>query len=218
MSIRVLLIDDHVVVRDGLSALLSIQADLEVVGSCGDGIEGLRLVHELKPDVVLLDLTLPGLNGIEVARRIRTTAPGSRVCALTMHSESRFVRDMVDAGAAGYVVKSAPFGSVIDAIRALASGSSYFSDGARDALSNGGAAGVGPNLIAGLSPRERQVLQLIAEGASSKRAASILGVTRKTIDFHRQSLMKKLELHSVAELTKFAVRHGLTPVDHSGGD
>ena len=218
MSVRVLLIDDHVVVRDGLTALLSIQADFEVVGSCGDGIEGLRLVHELEPDVVLLDLTLPGLNGIEVARRIRTTAPGSRVCALTMHSESRFVRDMVEAGAAGYVVKSAPFESVIDAIRAIAAGSPYFSDGVRELLPGGDVAAVEADLIALLSPRERQVLQLIAEGASSKKAASALGVTKKTVDFHRQSLMKKLDLHSVAELTKFAVRYGLTPIDDSGRD
>jgi DNA-binding NarL/FixJ family response regulator len=218
MSITVLLIDDHAVVREGLASLLSTQADLEVFGSCGDGNEGLRLVHELDPDVVLLDLTLPGLNGIEVARRIRATAPRSRVCALTMHAEARFVRDMVEAGAAGYVLKSAPFDSVIAAVRAIAAGSSYFSEEARAVVSDPDAVAVGPNAIAGLSPRERQVLQLIAEGASSKKAASALRVTKKTIDFHRQSLMRKLGLYSVAELTKFAIRHGLTSVDHGSPD
>jgi DNA-binding NarL/FixJ family response regulator len=218
MSIRVLLIDDHAVVRDGLAALLAGQDDLEVVGCCADGLEGLQLAGELRPDVVLSDITLPGLNGIEVARQLSATAPAPRICALTMHGEAHYVRDMVAAGADGYVVKSAPFASVIDAIRALAAGGSYFSDSVRELVPGepphpGGGE---DDVFAGLSPRERQVLQLIAEGRSSKQAAGVLGVTKRTIDHHRQSIMRKLELYSVAELTKFAIRLGLTPVDHPG--
>jgi len=218
MTIRVLLIDDHAVVRDGLAALLTGQPDLEVVGGCGDGLEGLRLVGELEPDVVVVDLTLPGLNGVEVARQLAVEAPGSRVCALTMHSEAQFVRDVIDAGAAGYVTKGAPFDAVIDAIRTIAAGGSYLSEDARAMLTAGDPTEANHGSIASLSPRERQVLQLIAEGASSKRAAATLGVTKKTIDHHRQSVMRKLGLFSVSELTKFAIRHGLTPVDGERSD
>ena len=218
MTIRVLLIDDHAVVRDGLAALLAGQADLEVVGDCGDGLEGLRLVRELQPDVVVVDLTLPGLNGVEVARQLAVEAPGSRVCALTMHSEARFVRDMLDAGATGYVTKSARFDAVIDAIRAVAAGGTYLSDEVRAVLSEAPMPTRGDRAIADLSPRERQVLQLIAEGRSSKQAAAVLGVTKRTVDHHRQNLMRKLGVYSVGELTKFAVRHGLTPVDGSGSE
>ena len=218
MTIRVLLIDDHAVVRDGLAALLTGQPDLEVVGGCGDGLEGLRLVRELQPDVVVVDLTLPGLNGVEVARQLAVEAPGSRVCALTMHSEARFVRDMLDAGATGYVTKSARFDAVIDAIRAVAAGGTYLSDEVRAVLSEAPMPTRGDRAIADLSPRERQVLQLIAEGRSSKQAAAVLGVTKRTVDHHRQNLMRKLGVYSVGELTKFAVRHGLTPVDGSGSE
>lgn len=213
MSVTVVLIDDHAVVRDGLRALLASQDDLKVVGCSGDGIEGLQLVKDLTPDVVVVDVTLPGLNGIEIARQITARDSQSQVCALTMHTEASFIRDMTDAGAVGYVFKSAPFSAVIDAIRAIAAGSTYFSGKARAAVSIELPKSDDPRSIAGLTPRERQVLQLIAEGSSSKRAAAILGVTKKTIDHHRQSLMSKLDLHTVAELTKFAIRHGLTPID-----
>jgi DNA-binding NarL/FixJ family response regulator len=216
VSIRILLIDDHAVVRDGLASLLGSQDDLEVVGSCGDGLEGIRLADALEPDVVVVDVTLPGLNGIEVARQLRDSLPRARVCALTMHSEERFARDMLDAGAAGYVTKSARFDAVIDAIRTVAAGGTYLSDEVRSVLAEATAAVTERSAIADLSPRERQVLQLIAEGASSKQAASVLGVTKRTVDHHRQNLMKKLGLFSVGELTKFAIRHGLTPVDGSG--
>jgi DNA-binding NarL/FixJ family response regulator len=218
VTIRVLLIDDHAVVRDGLAALLASQSDLVVVGGCGDGLEGLRLARELAPDVVVLDVTLPGLNGIEVARQLAVDTPSLQVCALTMHSEARFVRDMIDAGAAGYVTKSAPFDAVIEAIRSIAAGGTYLSDEARAVLGNGPPSAPDEGPVASLSPRERQVLQLIAEGASSKRAAAVLGVTKKTVDHHRQSVMRKLGLFSVSELTKFAIRHGLTPMEGEWSD
>lgn len=213
MSVTVVLIDDHAVVRDGLRALLASQDDLEVVGCSGDGLKGLELVRELAPDVVVVDVTLPGLNGVEIARQISGSGLPSRVCALTMHTEAGFIRGMSDAGAAGYVCKSAPFDAVIDAIRAIAAGSNYYTPEARAVIEEGWDPDGATLPVSDLTPRERQVLQLIAEGASSKQAAGALRLSKKTVDHHRQSVMGKLDLHSVAELTKFAVRHGLTPID-----
>lgn len=214
-KITVLLIDDHEMVRDGLATLFQSLNDIEVVGCFGDGLEGLKQVEDLEPDVVVVDVTLPGLSGIEITRSITTRTPHSRVCALTMHCEGRIVRDMISAGASGYVVKSAPVVTIIEAIRAIGAGTSFFSDEVMEFILPGRQPETegGPDPIGRLTPRERQVLQLIAEGSSSKRAAAILNVTKKTIDHHRQRLMQKLRLYSVAELTKFAIRSGLTPID-----
>lgn len=197
--------------REGLSGLLAAEKDFAVVAETGDGREALRLAGEVHPDVAILDVTMPGLNGIEAARAIGRDFPSVRVLALSMHVESRFVTEMFQAGASGYVLKMCDFEELADAVREVAAGGNYVSRQiAGDVIKN--LAGLIPESAdpGGLSDREREVLQLLAEGRSSKESAQALHVSVKTIDSHRRQIMQKLVLGSVAELTKYAIRSGLT--------
>lgn len=209
--IRLLVADDHRLFREGLVGLLAAEDGFQVVAEAGDGVAAVRLVGEHKPDVAIVDITMPGLSGIEVARAIRRDHPGVKVLALSMHAENRFVTEMFQAGATGYVLKMSDFSELAEAIRRVAEGGSYVSaDVAGEVIKN--LAGLVPEAAdsGGLSDREREVLQLLAEGKSAKECGQILHVSVKTIDSHRRQIMQKLGLRSMAELTKYAIKSGLT--------
>ncbi|MEW6431231.1 MAG: response regulator transcription factor [Myxococcota bacterium] len=213
---NILLVDDHQMMRDGLRAVLEQEPDFHVAGEAADGREALEACESLRPDVVVMDVGMPGLNGIEATRLLRTRSPRSRVVALSMNADRRYVQAMFSAGAWAYLVKSSASDELIRAIRAVAQGEKYVSPtvaGSVLAAPVGGPACVQADPRDQLSPREREVLQLIAEGLTSKEVAVRLGVAVSTIETHRKQIMAKLGLRSVAELTKFAIRAGLTSLD-----
>lgn len=216
MSIRILLADDHEVVREGLRALLANERDLEVVGEAENGRTAVRLARELMPDVVIMDVTMPGLNGIEATRQITSLGPSVNVLALSMHSDSRFVAQMLIAGASGYLPKGCSFAELCEAIQAVASNQTYLSPkiaGAvvRDYVRRSFASR--SSALTVLTQREREVLQLLAEGKTSKRVASLLGISPKTVSTHRRHVMKKLGIDSLAGLVKYAIHEGLTSLE-----
>jgi len=216
MNVRILLVDDHRIVRDGLRALIENQPDMEVIGEADNGRDALRLAEESSPDLVVMDLSMPGLNGIETTRRIVSEVKGARVVVLSMHSDKRFVHEALRAGAAGYLLKDSAFEELAQAVATVMRGQSYLSPAiagivvdawARDARQEGA------ETRSVLTPREREVLQLLAEGRNTKQIAAALRVSVKTVETHRQHVMEKLGLRSVAELTKYAIREGLTTID-----
>ncbi len=211
---RVLIVDDHKIIRDGLRAILEKHEGIVVVGEAANGHEALALVPEVHPDLAIMDVTMPGLNGIETTRRMRSEAPAVKVVALSMHADRRYVVAMLSAGAAGYLLKNAAADELIHAIRAVGAGQTYLSPGVASVVVNTmldpTAAGEPPRV---LSSRERQVLQLLAEGHTSKEMAAELHVCVATIETHRRQIMDKLNLRSIAELTKYAVREGITSLD-----
>lgn len=216
MSIRILLADDHEIVREGLHNLLARQPGMEIVGEAGTGLEAVRLALETQPDVVLMDVAMPQMNGIEATREIVSRAPNIRVLALSMHSDRRFVLEMLRAGASGYVAKDCDLEELLRALHTVSAGESYLSPGVasvvvEDFIRRGalGEAEVGPVL----TPREREVVQLLAEGHNVKQIALALGVSAKTVEVHRCNIMNKLNIHSLAELTKYALREGLTSLE-----
>ena len=211
MKITVLLADDHAVVRDGLRVLLQQSADIRVVGEAADGRDAVQLAQELKPDVVIMDITMRELNGIEAARLLRDLCPATHVVMLSMHSNSEHVFRALEAGALGFVVKESAGEEVAAAVRAAHAGQRYLSRVI---------AGLEPTLqsrsgraspLDSLSARERDVLQLVAEGRTSAEIAATVSLSRKTIETYRVRLMKKLKVKSIPELVKFAIEHGLTP-------
>ena len=210
---RVLLVDDHALVRAGIRALLETLPRFEVVGEAGDGLEALRLVAELAPDVVLLDITLPGLNGLEVATRVGALGKGTRVLMLSMHASPEYAARAFSAGAAGYLNKDSAFDELAAALKAILAGSRYLSlaiDPVQVALFERQAASGGGE-IDRLTPRQRQVLQLMAEGLGTREIADRLILSVKTVETHRAQIMQRLDIHDVAGLVRFAIRHGLLP-------
>ncbi len=217
MSIRILLVDDHRIVRESLANLLAKQSDFEVVGQAEDGRTALRLAQELKPRVVVMDVGMPGLNGVDATRQIVELIPEIRVVGLSMHSERRFVEEMLRAGAVGYLLKDCAFDQLVAAIRTVAEGRYYL--GPRivdDVIKHYVRQLSSPGPVKGelLSTREREVVQLLAEGETTLEIADILKVSAKTVESHRRNAMDKLKLFSVAELTRYALREGLTFLDH----
>lgn len=216
MTIRILLADDHKITRDGLRALLEQQQDMAVVAEAENGREAIRITLELKPDVVVMDISMPELNGIEATRQILAEAPDTRVIALSMYADSRYVTGMLKAGVSGYLLKNCAIDELINAISAVVAGESYLSPRIADTVMKDYTQilqGDRTTVEEMLSGREREVLQLIAEGLSTRQIAERIHVSVKTVETHRQQIMKKLDARSVAELTKIALREGLTSLE-----
>jgi DNA-binding NarL/FixJ family response regulator len=212
VSIRILLADDHKIIRDGLRSLLAKQHDMEVIAEAEDGRTAVELARELNPSVIVMDIAMPDLNGVEATRQVMEIDPGIKVVALSMQSDGPVVRRMFQAGAAGYLLKDCAFEELVKAIRTVLNGRTYLSpDIAGVVVRN--LASAEHNVASPLTAKEREVLQLIAEGKSTKEIAQVLSVSVKTIDTHRQHIMDKLDIHNVAELTRYAIREGLTSAD-----
>ena len=215
-KIRVLVADDQHLVRSGIATMIRLQPDMDLVGEAENGRVAVRLAREVRPDVVLMDVTMPGLNGIDATREVAALGPPApKVVAVSGHSDRRFVADVLKAGAAGYVVKDAAAEELIQAIRVVADDKAYLSPQVAGAVVDDHRKWVpntGSPQFATLSPRERQVLQLMAEGKTTKAIAATLYVGKKTVDTHRANIMAKLNVDSVADLVKYAIREGLTTV------
>ena len=206
--IRILLSDDHAVVRRGFQMILAEQSDMEIVGEAANGREALELAAKLKPDVVVMDVAMPELNGIEATRRMAENAPHARVLALSMHKDSVYVRETLRAGARGYLLKDSVAADLVSAVRAVAAGEGYLSPAVSDAVLDDYRRHA-TNPIDLLTSREREVLQMLAEGKTNKEIAGILNLSVYTVDAHRGRIMEKLNVHSINELVRFAVRNGL---------
>lgn len=218
MCTRIVLADDHRILREGLAGLLERQPDMEVVGQAQDGAELARLVRQLKPDVVVTDYSMPGLNGLEAIRRIRVEEPQVRLLCLSVHAENRLVLGVLNAGAAGYVTKDCAFDELIHAVRQVAAGQIYLSPQLVGIVvqecrirSTGGPAAQDSGAV--LTPREREMVQLFSEGYSTNDIAQRLYVSAKTVATHRQHILQKLRIGSMAELTRYALREGLSSLD-----
>lgn len=216
MSIRILLADDHKIVRDGLRTLIERQSEMEVVGDAENGRKAVQLTLKLVPDVVVMDVTMADLNGIEATRQIHKEQPCVKIIALSMHSDRRFVAGMLKAGASGYLLKDCAFEELARAIHSVVSNQTYLSPAitdivVKDYIQESSMKPTSPFSV--LTAREREVLQLLAEGASTKEIAKSLYVSVKTVETHRMQIMHKLRIHSIAELTKYAVREGLTSLE-----
>jgi len=218
-KIRLLLADDHTLVRKGIRSLLEDEADLEVVGEAEDGYDTLAKVVELAPDLVVIDIGMPSLNGIEAVRRIKKERPAVRLLILTMHDNEAYITETLQAGADGYVLKKSGPRELINAIRIVMGGESYLSPAISTKMINRyirqpadpkREQGVEGNL---LTAREREIVQLIAEGHSNKDIARKLGISLKTVKNHRGNLMEKLDLHNTAEITQYAIRQGMVIFD-----
>ena len=206
--IRVVLADDHALVRDGLRAVLAREPDIQVVGEAADGRAALGVVETAKPDVAVLDLSMPLLNGLDVARQLVARDGAPRPILMTMHAEDRYVLHALRAGVRGYVLKKQAAADLVRAIRDVASGRVYLSPGVGAAVADAIRLG-SPPPEERLTPREREVLQLVAEGKTTKEIAALLNISVKTADAHRTRLMQKLDIHNTAELVLYAVRRGV---------
>ena len=216
MAIRIILADDHKVVREGLCSILERESDMEVIAQAQDGRRAVELARKLSPDVIVMDVMMPDLNGLEATRQIVNEQSNIKIVALSMHSDRGFVTEMLKAGASSYLPKESPAKEVIAAIRTVVKNGVYLPPSLanlviedfvrKPAKTKSGAFSV-------LTAREREVLQLLAEGRSIKQAAALLHVSTSTIETHRRNIMEKLDIHSVAELTKYAIREGLTPLE-----
>jgi DNA-binding NarL/FixJ family response regulator len=213
MTIRVVLADDHRMMRDGLRALLARESEFDLVGFAEDGREAVKLARELRPDVVVTDLAMPGLNGVDAIRRIRAADSSVRVLCLSMHSESQLVLAVLDAGASGYVVKDCSFEELAIAIRKVMANQVYLSaDLVGIVVDEVRARGeAGPRFQpTQLTPREREIVQLLSEGYSTRQIADRLHVSAKTVATHRENILRKLQLDGIAALTRYALREGLS--------
>lgn len=215
MKIRLLLVDDHQIVRAGLRMLFQAEADMEIVGEAESGEEALAAVAKLKPQVVIMDVAMPGMNGIEATRRIREISPETAVLALTMHEDEQYFFEMLNAGAAGYIPKRAAPDDLVAAIRVVHQGNVFLyaslarflvKDALERTVSSGNHAAP---LMEALTEREREVLTCIAEGRTTREIAEALVISPKTVDRHRENIMAKLNLHNRAELVKYAIARGL---------
>jgi DNA-binding NarL/FixJ family response regulator len=199
--LHVVIAEDQRLVREAVGALLAREEDITVIGEAGTGREAVEVCIAREPDVLVLDISLPDMDGVNVVRSLRPRLPGLKVIALSVHSEAHFVREMIKAGAAGYVSKAAALAELVQAVRLVVEGERYISPELEPALAAPAASGI--------SPREREVLSLLAAGRRSSEIAQALGISAGTVEAHRRNLMRKLDLHSVADLTRYAVREGL---------
>jgi DNA-binding NarL/FixJ family response regulator len=216
MGIRIVLADDHRIVRDGLCALLAREKDIELIGQADDGLGAVRLARELRPDIVVTDVSMPGLNGVEATRRIRADEPSVRVLCLSVHAESRMVLAVLEAGASGYVLKDCSYDELALAIRKAMADQIHLSAElvglvVKEVRSRGQPQSAGGT--AALTPREREMVQLLSEGLSTQQIADRLHVSIKTVATHREHVMQKLDISSLAELTRYALCEGLSSLD-----
>lgn len=214
--ISVLVADDHAIIRDGICSLLDDMSGLEVVGQAENGRKALSLAGELRPDIVIMDISMPELNGFETTRQIRSEVPGTRIIALSMYAEKRYVLGMLKAGVSGYLIKDCAFQELAEAISVVHRGETYLSPKIADTVRKALLDSIEETPVTvseELTERERQVLQRMAEGVKTRGIAEELHISVKTVETYRGSIMRKLNLFSVAELTKFAVREGLTPLE-----
>jgi two-component system response regulator NreC len=215
MGIKVLLAEDHHIIRQGIRSLLEKEIGIEVIGDADDGRETVRLAAELKPDVVVMDVSMPNLNGIEATRKIRETDPDVKVIALSVHSDDHFVSGMLTAGADGYLLKDCVFDELVKAIEAVSNGRTYLSERIAKGIVQeykSMKTRETRSVFSTLTAREREVLQMIAEGKSMKQIAAELFLSEKTVATHRQHIMDKLGVDNVPDLVKFAIREGIITV------
>jgi DNA-binding NarL/FixJ family response regulator len=213
MPIRILIADDHGVVAEGLKHLIEAQPDMQVIATVGDGREAVRIARESQPDVVLMDLSMPELNGADATRAIVERDAKCRVIVLSMYAEREYVRRALKAGASGYVVKRSAAKEVVDAIRAVHGGQRYLSPKVADVVIDDYAGDAKEDPLARLSAREREVLQLLAEGRTGAEIATRLALSQKTVETYRARLVEKLGIRDVAGLVKFAIQRGLVSLD-----
>ena len=211
--LRILLADDHQIMREGLRSLIEKNPDMEIVGEAENGEKAVRLAKTLKPDIAIIDIGMPDLNGIEATRQIVEKVPGIKIIALSMHSDKRFITSMLGAGASGYLLKDCAFEELVSSIQAVAAKGTYLSPKiagvvVKDYLNR--ATSEASSAFSALTNRQREVLQLIAEGKSTKHIAFHLNISIKTVETHIQKIMQRLDIHSIAELTKYAIKEGLT--------
>lgn len=216
MRIRIIIADDHKMVREGLRSLLEKQPDMEVIGEAENGRTMLKLVQDMSPNMIIMDVAMPDLNGIEATQKVMAKMPSVKVLALSMYSDKRFVAGMLRAGALGYLLKDCAFDELVRAVHTVIAGQIYLSPAIAEIVvknyihrlekTNSSAFSV-------LTTREREVLQLLAEGNSAKEIAYHLNLSVKTVETYRHQIIDKLRVHSIAELTKYAIRQGLTPLD-----
>lgn len=212
MNLKILIVDDHKILRDGLINMIEKYPNFEVVGEATDGREALKLSQTLKPDVIIMDVAMEGLNGVEATRQIIQQLPEVKIIGLSMHSNKQFILGMFKAGAYGYLLKDSDSGELINAIKTVAQNKKYISQRISGAIVD---ELISPTIREDteLSQREKEILQLIAEGKSSKEIAEILFLSSKTVDSHRKNIMDKLELFTIPDLTKYAIKTGLTSLD-----
>ncbi|HEV8337528.1 MAG TPA: response regulator transcription factor [Candidatus Polarisedimenticolia bacterium] len=212
-TVRILVADDHEIVRRGVKALLEARSGWEVCDEAVDGREAVEKTVRSRPDVVILDIGMPGLNGLEAARRIRKEAPASQILILTMHDSEQVVQEVLAAGARGYVLKSDAGRDLVQAVEALSNHKTFFTPSVTEMVLQtylgGGTGAVEPGESALLTPREREVIQLLAEGRSNKEVADLLRISVRTAETHRTNIMRKLDCHSLSDLTRYAIRNNI---------
>jgi two-component system response regulator NreC len=212
----IILSDDHHIVRQGFRALLEKQPDFTVLADTGNGLDVLPLVEQLKPEILIIDLMMPGLNGLEVTRQVQRSSPDTSVIVLTMHSDESYVRQAMANGAKGYVLKDSKVTDLVQAVYAVLAGGHYLSPALSERvleayLNNGEDEPVNP--FDSLTSREREILQLVAEGKTSPQIGDLLSISPRTVEVHRSNIMRKLELHTHTELIRFAIRQGILPAE-----
>lgn len=213
MPITVFLADDHAVMREGLARLLEFHADFKIIGAANNGRDAVKQVLQLKPQVVIMDISMPDMNGIEAARQIRERAPDIRVVILSMHSTSAHIFHALEAGVRGYILKESAGSDVVDAVRTVHSGRRFLSPKVMEIVAEQVARPRGASPLDRLSRREREILQLVAEGRSSAHIAATLHISPATVDTYRTRLKQKLQIKDVAGLVKFAIQHGMTSIE-----
>ena len=213
MSIRILIADDHKIMRDGLSNLLDKEAGMEVIAEAKNGREAIRLAEQLRPDILIMDISMEDLNGMDATRQIVGKNQGTKIIALSMHADKRFVAGMFEAGAMGYLLKECAFDELLQAIRQVMSGRTYLCSMISGVVIRDYIQRMRKSESSPLSPREKEILQLLAEGSTTKRIADQLKVSVKTVETHRQHIMEKLNIFSIAELTKYAIKEGITSLE-----
>lgn len=209
-NVRIMLVDDHKIFRDALRSLLEKMPNLEIVGECGDPFEVVDLARKTSAQIVCMDIAIPGMNGIEITRHLVAACPNVKVIALSSYSDQRYVMDMMNAGASAYITKAEATDELLRAIDALRHNRKYLCPDVMDAVTGGMSPQYGAARVPKLGSRERQVLQLVAEGLTSAIIADQLCIALSTVEVHRRNIMRKLNLHTVAELTRYAIKNGLT--------